>query len=151
VQLAYMRGIGAAVEPFLKIPAQEYYYFQRFWQIPFFFITIIVFSGTVRLLSGIVYGKGKFEDIFCLLAVAQTLPMFIAMWLPETIMFIFSPGRNMLPAWLDVGRQMIGIAWPLAVTIAGITIAEKIKWYFSVLFTLIAAIPMTALMVIFVR
>jgi hypothetical protein len=151
VQLCVMRGIVPGVDPFLKIPVNDYYYWQRFWQIAFFFVTTIVFSGVVRLLSASISGKGRFEDLFCILAVSQTLPMFVTMWLPETFNFIFFPGRNIYPAWLNVGRQVIGIIWPLVITLIGITIAEKIKWYFSVIFTLIGAIPMTVLMIIFIR
>lgn len=33
VQIAYMKGLGASVEPFVKIPAKEYYFWQRFYQI----------------------------------------------------------------------------------------------------------------------
>jgi hypothetical protein len=42
VQAALMRGFGAQVEPFIKIPAEDYYFWQRFFQIPFFFITSII-------------------------------------------------------------------------------------------------------------
>ena len=151
VQLAYMQGIGAVVEPFLKIPAAKYYFWQRFWQIPFFFITSIVFAGTVRLLSAMINGKGSFEDIFALFCIAQTLPMFLTMWLPETVGFIFFPGKIIMPLWLDIARQIAGIIWPLIISIAGITMVEKIKWFYSLLFSLIAAIPITLLMVIFIR
>ena len=51
VQLAYMKGLGANVEQFIKIPADKYYFWQRFYQIPFFFITSILFAGIIRLLS----------------------------------------------------------------------------------------------------
>jgi hypothetical protein len=151
VQIAYSRGIGAAVEPFVKIPAEDYYYWQRFWQIPFFFLATILFAGIVRLLSLIVHGSGRFEDTFAVLCIAQTFPMFITMWLPETIEFLFFPGRGIYALWFNIFRQILGIVWPLAVTVVGITLAEKIKWYYSIMFTFIAAVPMTGLMVIFVR
>jgi len=151
VQLAYSRGITPGVTPFINIPVEDYYYWQRFWQIPFFFITTIVFSGIVRLLSEMVSGKGSFENIFCILAVAQSLPMFVAMWVPETINFLFFPDHNIYPVWLNVSRQIMGILWPLMITVVGVVISEKIKWYYSALFVLIASIPMTALMIIFIR
>jgi len=145
-----MKGIGAVTEPFIKIPADDYYYWQRFYQIPFFFLTSIVFAGVIRLLSEAVGGKGSFVDIFCIISITQTFPMFITMWIPETTVFLFFPGYEFNPIF-DIARQVIGIIWPLVLAIIGITISEKIKWYFSILFTLIAAIPMTALMVIFIR
>jgi len=151
VQLAHSRGISAAVEPIIKIPADEYYYWQRFWQIPFFFVTTIVFSGIVRLLAEAFGGEGSFVDIFCILSIAQTFPMFLTMWLPETIGFVFFPGMSIMPVWLDVIRQIAGIIWPLAIVIIGINISENISWWKSLLFTLTGSIPMAAMMVIFVR
>jgi hypothetical protein len=145
-----MKGIGAVTEPFIKIPSDDYYYWQRFFQIPFFFLTSIVFAGVIRLLSETVGGKGSFVDIFCIISITQTFPMFITMWIPETIVFLFFPCYEFNPIF-DIARQVIGIIWPLVLAIIGITKSEKIKWYLSILFTLIAAIPMTALMVIFIR
>jgi hypothetical protein len=151
VQLAWMQGVGAAVEPFLKIPAHEYYYWQRFWQIPFFFITSILFAGVVRLLCAAVNGQGRFEQMFAIFCIAQTLPMFLTMWLPETIGFIFFPGEAIMPVWIDVIRQVAGIVWPVVITIIGIQMVEKIPGVYATLFTILAAIPMIALMVIFIR
>jgi hypothetical protein len=151
VQLAYMKGFGANVEPFIKIPANEYYFWQRFYQIPFFFITSILFAGIVRLISIPFHGVGTYEDHFCLFTVAQTLPMFVTMWLPETIYFAIFNSATILPTWADVLRQVIGIIWPLMLMVLGISLIEKIKWTASLLITLIAAIPVTALMVIFIR
>jgi hypothetical protein len=151
VQMAWSRGLGAEVEPFVRIPAEDYYYWQRFWQIPFFFLTTILFAGTVRLLAVSVKGRGNFIDLFCLFCVAQTFPMFLTMWVPETIGFVFFPGQSIFPVWVDAARQIIGILWPLLLTIIGITIIEDIKWPYSLAFTLIAAVPVTGLMIIFIR
>jgi len=153
VLVAHMRGFGPAVEPILKIPAENYYFFQVFFQVPFFIVTNIVFAGIVRLLSAMVKGQGTFEDIFSILCVSFPLPMMITMWIPETVYFLsHQPGPyNYLPFWLDVSRQIIGILWPLAVAGIGIAKSERIKWYWAALFTAVAAIPMMALMVIFIR
>ena len=151
VQLAYSKGLGASVEPFLRIPAEEYYFWQRWYQIPFFFLTSILFAGIVRLVAMGFSGKGTFEDLFCLFCVAQTLPMFLTMWLPETIFFAFFEEATIAPVWVDVGRQILGILWPLVIMVVGISIIEKIQWHLSALATIIAAIPITTLMVIFIR
>jgi hypothetical protein len=151
VQLGYMKGLGASVEPFIKIPAEDYYRWQRFYQIPFFFITSIVFAGTARLLAVPFSGAGSFEDHFCLFAVAQTLPMFITMWVPETIYFLFYSSTSVVPVWVDIVRQIVGIVWPLVIMVTGIAITEKIKWYLAAVITLVAAIPTVSLMVIFIR
>jgi hypothetical protein len=151
VQLAYSRGLGAAVEPFLRISAEEYYRWQRFYQIPFFFLTSIVFAGAARLLSATVRGAGQFEDIFAVFCVAQTFPMFLTMWLPETAIFLFSPHNDPFPLWIHTARQIVGIAWPVALTVVGITLAERVRWLHALWISLIAAVPAVALMVVFIR
>jgi hypothetical protein len=139
------------VEPFLKIPAEDYYFWQRFYQIPFFFLTSILFAGSVRLLSIPFAGTGSFEDHFCLFAVAQTFPMFLTMWLPETIYFIFYESASAAPIWFDLSRQIIGLLWPLLIMVKGIMIIEMITWYYSLLIMIISAIPITLLMIVFIR
>jgi hypothetical protein len=151
VQLAYIKGLGANVEPFIKIPAEDYYFWQRFYQVPFFFVSSIIFAGTSRLLAIIFSGKGNYEDHFCLFAVAQTFPMFITMWIPETIYFLVFDEATVMPFIFDVARQVLGILWPLILMIIGISIIEKIKWYQSVFVTSIAAVPTVLLMLIFIR
>ncbi len=147
-----MRGFGAQVEPFIKIPAEEYYYWQRFFQIPFFFITSIIFAGSVRLLSIPFGGKGAYENLFALFCVSQTLPMFLTMWLPETIFFFaFTKDTFTVNIYIDIARQVLGIAWPLAIMVLGVSIIERIKWYWAIFIVLISSIPITLLMVIFIR
>jgi hypothetical protein len=151
VQLAYMQGFGAVIQPFLNIPAQDYYAWQRFFQIPLFFITTILFAGIVRLLSATTGGRGSFENVYSILCVCQTFPMFLTMWIPETINFIFYPGQHIYPEWFNIGRQISGIIWPLVLVTIGIRKSEQIKWHWSILFMLVASVPMVALMVIFIR
>lgn len=152
VQAALMRGFGAQVEPLIKIAAEDYYYWQRFFQIPFFFITSIIFAGTVRLLSIPFGGKGAYEDLFALFCVSQTLPMFFTMWLPETIFFfLFTNDTFEINNYIDIARQVIGIVWPLVIMVLGVSIIERIKWCWSTLIVLVAAIPITILMMIFIR
>lgn len=151
VQLAYSRGLGAAVEPFLRIEAAEYYRWQRFYQIPFFFLTSIVFAGTARLLAASVNGEGRFEDAFAVFCVAQTFPMLLTMWLPETAIFIFSPCTDPWPMWLHAARQIVGIAWPVALTVIGVAMSERIRAYHALWITVLAAIPAVGLMVVFIR
>ena len=151
VQLAYSRGIGAQVEPFVTIPAAEYYFYQRFWQVPFFLLTSVLFSGVARLVAIPLAGQGRFEDVLCVSWVAQTLPMFLTMWLPETLMFVFLPGTPIRPLWLDVARQVAGIAWAIVVMVMGVGQVERLYWPRSLVVVLAGAIPMTVLTVIFVR
>ena len=151
VQLAYMKGLGASVEPILKIPENEYYYWQRFYQIPFFFITSVLTAGVFRLLSNIFKGVGSFEDHYCVYCIAQTFPMFFTMWVPETIYFVFFGQATVMPNWFDIGRQVLGVLWPLSIMVFGIVKIEKIKLHLAILVSIIGVIPAVSLMVVFIR
>jgi hypothetical protein len=41
--------------------------------------------------------------------------------------------------------------WLMFIMVLGISIIEKIKWLYSVLVMVLSAIPVTALMIIFIR
>jgi hypothetical protein len=106
VQMAYARGFGAQLMPFLAIPAERYYFWQRFYQIPLFLAAFIVFAGTARLMALAFRGTGCFESALALCAVAMTLPMLLTMWVPETILFYATaPGYSPSGAW--------GVVWEL--------------------------------------
>jgi len=158
VQAAYMRGFGAQVTPFLAIPAESYYFWQRFYQIPFFLLTNVLFAGTARLLALGFKGSGSFENAFALSAVAMTLPMFLTMWLPETVMFFtlspdFAPQGSWGGAWslFNILRQVTGVVWPLVIIVAGLRRSEGIGLLQAVVATILAFIPTGALMVVFIR
>jgi hypothetical protein len=159
VQIAYVRGFGAMVDPFLKIPAEDYYFWQRFFQIPLFLTTVVVFAGTGRLLAAAFKGSGSFEKIFALCCVAMTFPMFLTMWLPETVLFLIGTysrqielaEQSLLRNLIDTVRQIAGIVWPMVIICIGITISEKMKWIPAAIVTVGAMIPTAALMVIFIR
>jgi len=70
VFIGYKNGFGAVQEPFLKIPAEDYYFWQMFYQIPLFIIIAILFAGTARLTAIPFKGKGTFEDIFAICCVS---------------------------------------------------------------------------------
>jgi hypothetical protein len=158
VQMAYARGFGAQVTPFLAIPAQRYYFWQRFYQIPLFLVAFIVFAGSARLMASAFRGQGSFENAFALCAAAMTLPMLLTMWVPETILFYATaPGYTPPGAWglawqlFHALRQIAGILWPLVLIGRGLARAERIGGAAAALVTAVAFLPTGALMVVFIR
>lgn len=159
IYIGYRNGFGAVVKPFLAIPAEEYYFWETFFALPVFIIIAIVFSGISRLMSSALKGNGSFENIFSIYCISITFPMFITMWIPESILIILFPseratalgGFNIIPIWLDIFRQITGVIWPLIITIIGIKISEKINWARSIFVAIIAFIPTSLFMVIFIR
>lgn len=159
VAVGYQRGFGAFTEPFLSIPAEDYYLWESFFAIPVFLLAGIVYAGTARLLGAAFRGRGTFESLFAVYAAASTLPIFLTMWLPETILIVFFPemrltplgGFAFFPLWLDILRQVAGFLWPIVVSTIGIREAEGKDWLTSGMTSLIAFIPTGALILIFVR
>lgn len=159
VYIGYRNGFGAVVTPFLAIPAEDYYFWEPFFALPVFILIAIVFAGLCRLVALIFNGNGSFENIFSIYCLSITLPMFLTMWLPESTLIIFFAsqratelgGFRIFPIWIDALRQIIGIVWPLIITILGIKLSERMNWGKSILVAIIAFIPTSLLMIIFIR
>ncbi len=159
VGIGYTNGFGAVVEPILKIPADEYYYYEMFFAIPLFFIIAVVFGGVSRLFSHIIGGKGSFENNYAIYATVSVVPTFITMWLPETVLIVFMPhmraeplgGFKNMPIWLDAARQIFGLLWPLVIAVVGIRISEKISYLKAFIVTFFSFLIAGFIMFIFVR
>lgn len=159
VVMGYNNGFGAVVTPFLSIQPEKYYFYQAFFCIPIFFIIAIIFAGTSRLLSFAIGGKGIFEDNFVIYCTASLVPTIITMWVPETVLIVFFPdlraaplgGFNMIPAWLDIARQIIGVVWPMIISIIGINVSEKVGVLKSIVVSTASFIVCASIMIIFIR
>ncbi len=159
VFIGWKNGFGAVVEPFVKIPAEKYYFYQMFYQIPLFIVIMVLFAGTARLLAMVFHGQGSFENLFAVTCVSMTLPMFLTMWLPESMLMICFPGHRLtplggfkiFPMWFEVARQIAGLLWPVVMIVKGTSLSEKVHWLVALFIALVAAVPMTALMLVFVR
>jgi hypothetical protein len=159
VYIGWRNGFGAVTESFIKIPAEEYYFYQTFYQIPIFIFGGILLAGTARLVATIFKGEGTYENLFAISAVALTFPMFLLLWLPETLLMVVFPdqrltplgGFDIFPLWFDNLRIILGFVWPLAIIVWGIVISENVSWVKAVLITIVGAIPMVVLITVFIR
>ena len=159
VFVGWRNGFGAVTTPFLNLPAEDYYLYETFFCLPVFFLIAVVFGGVSRLLAMAVGGRGNFESNFTVYVTCSVLPMFLTMWLPETVLMVFFPAARAenlggfpgLPVWLDAVRQIAGIVWPLAVAVVGIRISEKIGVFRSLFVTLATFLVCAGLMIVFIR
>lgn len=159
VVIGYSRGFGAVTTPLLAIPAEEYYYWEAFFMIPVYFVAVILFAGIGRILALWLGGKGSFDDIFAIFALAFLLPTLLFLWLPETALIVFFPdqrltplgGFELLPLWVDIARQILGGAWPVIVAIVGIKISQRLNWVQSIGIATLATIPTVAMILVFIR
>lgn len=56
-------GAPSAFTPWLAIPKEAYYYYNRFFLAPSMFMGWILAAGVAQLLSRLFGGKGSFEDM----------------------------------------------------------------------------------------
>ena len=159
IVVGYLNGFGAAHSPWLAIPPEDYYLWESFFALPVYFVSVILFAGTARLLSMLFRGTGSFEHIFAIYAIALVFPTVITMWIPETTLIVFFPDQRLMPLggfavmpmWLDTLRQLVGGLWPVVIAVIGIRKSEHITWWQSGFVTFCAAIPTVIFILVFIR
>lgn len=170
--LGYLRGFGAPTAPLLVIEPGSYYLWEAFFAAPVYFLIAIAFAGTAHLVARGLGGRGTFDDVLTIYAVATILPTVLTMWLPETVFFAaatgpFAPGVDRAtvvlangiptvpppwPVWLDIGRIIVGtVLWPLAVSAIGIRESHRLSTAASVVAALAGMVPVFALVAVFIR
>jgi hypothetical protein len=158
VCIGWRNGYGAVMPPVLNIPAEKYYFYAMFFNLPVFFCIAIVFAGAGRLVAAAFGGVGDFETLFAVFAASLALPLFIFMWLPETILFLTTKpeagtlgGFPGLPPALDNARMLLGIVWTIVISVYGIAECEKLGVLKSAAVGLGAYAPAAALVFVFIR
>jgi hypothetical protein len=69
-------GAPSVFTPWLNIPEETYYFYNRFLTAPSFYMSWILAAGVVQLLSRLFSGKGSFEDTLAVMG----LGIAVAMW-----------------------------------------------------------------------
>lgn len=71
-------GAPSSFTPWLAVPKEVYYFYNRFWLAPSMFGCWILAAGAAHLLSRLVSGKGSFEDTLSVYGFGITIATFIA-------------------------------------------------------------------------
>lgn len=113
-------GAPSSFEPWLNIPKDVYYSWNRFLAAPSFFLCWIIAAGTGQLLSSLFGGKGSFEDNLSVLG----LSIGVAMWatLPHDLTMSFLSAIHVI----DAGEHEIAMNSP--------TIWRTLIWTFMILY-----------------
>jgi hypothetical protein len=154
-----LNGIGAYTEPSLRVPADTYYLWMGPLTPAIYLLHFVVLSGLIQLGSQLVGGRGRFEDTFTVVSLTFFLPVFLTMWVPETPYLVFFPecqrdaagGLGYLPAWLDAGRQVIGVVWILVILTLAVSSVQSVGPSRSLALTLLASIPAWAVTLTYLR
>ena len=135
-------GAPSGYEPFLRIPAESYYFWQTFFTVPVGLIGWIFFAGSAQLLSKILGGQGSFEENLAVLGFPYVL-MLPFSWLPEFIgIFLPHPwGTSIYSGAVTAIRVGISVIWFAAVSIVAIKQAQRLSTSRASLVAIVSLIP----------
>jgi len=157
--------VGADIsEPaWIAIPAEQYYFWQIFFQIPVFVLGWILAAGLAQLMSKAFKGSGTFEGTFAVLGFALTIPSFVA-WIPETIVTtLFLSGTMSQQEWIAIisrpgfwqvftmAYQVVALAWFLTLFPVAIAAAQKLRWWQAAIIGILTVAIVGLVTLIFIR
>jgi hypothetical protein len=156
-------GVNPAVEPWLNIPADVYYFWEIFFALPVFGLGWILAAGVVQLTSRLFGGGGTFEETLAVLGFAIALPSLVT-WIPETVWtaqfltgalseaewraLIARPGLMQL---FQALYQYVALAWYLLLFTIAAAVVQKLRWWQALLVAIPALAVTGVVMVTFIR
>ena len=62
---------------------------------------------------------------------AVIMPTFVTMWIPETTaaLALRNPQNLGWPQWVDIGRQVAGVAWSIALSAVAVAVVSDVAWW----------------------
>lgn len=159
VYVGWTHGFGAVVDPWLPIPAEEYYLYETFFALPVYMIVYVSAAGAIQLLLRSVGGSGSFEDVFAVVTLASTLPTLLLMWLPETVLLVLAPdaraeplgGFAGLPSSIDSLRQLLVPIWLIVASSLALARSHRVAVYRAMLATVIGLVPAGVIAFTYIR
>jgi hypothetical protein len=155
--------VPVAVEPWIAIPAEDYYFWEILFGMPVGVMGWILAAGLVQLLSKWFKGSGTFEGTFAVLGFTMTVPMFIT-WLPETLLTVLILIDVMShKQWVEmtahsrfwqvfgVGYQLVALAWYLVLVPIAVAVTQKLRWWQAAIVGTLTVVIVGFVMVIFIR
>jgi hypothetical protein len=156
-------GAPSVFTPWLNIPKEVYYFYNRFLTAPSFYMSWILAAGVVQLLSRAFNGKGTFEDTLAVMG----LGIAVAMWgtmLHDLVMSFLGAIRvislsqheidmNSPTIWRTViwTCMIIYLVWFIMMFSKGIEAAQKVKRKYAVLLGIIGFVVFQLVFLIFNR
>jgi Yip1 domain len=156
-------GAPSSFDPWLAVPKDVYYSYNRFWLAPSMFGCFILAAGVAHLLSRLFSGKGSFEDTLSVFGFGVTIATFFAALHDLTDSFLGAIGVLDL-RWYEVALNSptiwrtilltlysIGLIMLFVLLIKGVGASQKIKPPLAILIGSIAAIVYQGTFFIFNR
>lgn len=132
-------GAPSSFAPWLAVPKDVYYFYNRFWLAPSMLGGWILAAGVAHLLSRLVSGKGSFEDTLSVFGIGITIATFISALhdVPDSFLGAiglldlkwYEVALNSPTIWRTILLTLYGIALLVLVIqlIFGTAVVQKIK------------------------
>lgn len=156
-------GAPSSFTPWLAIPKDMYYFYNRFWLAPSMFGCWILAAGVAHLLSRFLSGEGSFEDTLSVFGFGITIATFFSALHDFTDSFLGAIGLldlrwyevtlNSPTIWRTILLTLYGIAllMLLAQLILGVRSVQKIKLRHALWIGSFAAVVYQVLFMVFNR
>lgn len=156
-------GAPSSFEPWLAVPKDVYYFYNRFWIAPTMFGCWILAAGVAHLLSRLFSGKGTFEDTLSVFGFGITIATFFSALHDFTDSLLGAVGLldlkwyelalNTPTIWRTIWATLYSIAIILLFVqlILGLSRAEKIKPVHAIWIGSVAAILYQVMFLVFNR
>jgi hypothetical protein len=156
-------GAPSSFAPWLNVPKEVYYSYNRFWLAPSMLSCWILSAGVAYLLSRLVGGKGSYDDTLGVFGFGITVATFFAALHDVTDSFLGAIGLldlrwyevqlNTPTVWRVILLSLYGIALvlPVVYLVIGVSKAQKIKPGHALWIGFIAAVTYQVFFMVFNR
>ena len=152
---AYSSGhLPYGVPLLLRIPIEDYYFYESFFLLPITLATWVTFAGSVQLIALGFGGRGTFEDMLA----ASGLPfivLIVFMFLPDLVVDYALPA-SVRTQWLFVqvinpARLVAASVWLLLLHGVAVSTVQQVSICKAAVITLLAYVPYLGITMTYMR
>ncbi len=156
-------GVAPMMPPIIGIPAENYYEYEVFFQIPIFILGWLAASALALLAGRLFRGDGTYKAHLAVLGFALNIPWYIT-WIVDTVIAILYLLHILTPQeWADMiarggvwqaftySYPLIALVWLFILVAMALKIVEKLRWWKVIINSIVSVIALQVLMTIFIR
>ncbi|NBC28962.1 MAG: hypothetical protein GVY29_03095 [Spirochaetes bacterium] len=117
--------------PLNPTPDDKFYLVQAGHTVPSSLVFMGAGYGTAYGLVRLFGGDADPAALWAAFSAAVIMPTFVTMWIPETTMALVlkNPQEMGWPQCFDVGRQVVGAAWSVALSAVAVAVVGDVPWW----------------------
>jgi len=156
-------GSPSTFKPWLAIPIEKYFFWDLFLTIPAYFVSILLSTSVLYLLSKLMGGSGSWDDTFSVLALSAGVATWSTMLhdLTDSLLgFIGIINMKHYELLLNTPTFwrallwtlfLIYFAWFFVLFIKGIKESQKLSWFKSVIVGILGVVVYQVMLLVFIR